>query len=95
MRRRGLGGLVLLCALARAGDLQVAESAVKKAAALARPAVVTVITPDANDLDLTGVVCADQTLTTVSDTPQTLTTASDVAQTLTPEGDDPLDLTPL
>ncbi len=58
MRRGGLGGLVLLCALARAGEVHVAEGAVKKAAALARPAVVTVITRDANDLDLTGVVIA-------------------------------------
>ena len=60
MKGGGLGGLVLLllAAATRAGELQVAEGAVKKAAALARPAVVTVITPDARDLDLTGVVIA-------------------------------------
>ncbi len=56
MRRGGLGGLIVFCALAQAGEVHVAEGAVKKAAALARPAVVTVITRDANDLDLTGVV---------------------------------------
>ena len=58
MRRGGLGGLILLCAAAGAGELHVAEGAVKKAAALARPAVVTVFTRDQNDLDLTGVVIA-------------------------------------
>ncbi|MFI5403984.1 MAG: hypothetical protein ACHQ1G_13680, partial [Planctomycetota bacterium] len=58
MKRGGLGGLLLLCALVRAGEVQVAEGTVKKAAALARTAVVTVTTPDPKDLDLTGVVIA-------------------------------------
>lgn len=58
MKRGGLGGLVLLCAAAGAGEVQVAEGAVKRAAALARPAVVTVITRDVHDFDLTGVVIA-------------------------------------
>jgi len=49
---------LLLAAAARGGEIAVAEGAVIRAAALARPAVVTVITPDARDLDLTGVVIA-------------------------------------
>ena len=60
MNRGGLRGtvLLLLCSAPRAGELAVAEGAVKRAAELARPAVVTVITPDQRDLDLTGVVIA-------------------------------------
>ncbi|MCK6460689.1 MAG: serine protease, partial [Planctomycetes bacterium] len=59
MNRGGFGGLaLLLCCVARAGELQVAEGAVKRAAAVARPAVVTVLTPDQRDFDLTGVVIA-------------------------------------
>jgi S1-C subfamily serine protease len=59
-----LGLLLLLAASARGGELAVAEGAVKRAAALARPAVVTVITPDAHDLDLTGVVIAPSVVLT-------------------------------
>jgi S1-C subfamily serine protease len=50
--------LLALAAAAPAGELATAENAVRKAAALARPAAVTVITPDARDFDLTGVVIA-------------------------------------
>ncbi|MHC4817579.1 MAG: trypsin-like peptidase domain-containing protein, partial [Planctomycetota bacterium] len=41
---------------ARAGELATAEAAVQKVAKAVRPAVVTVITPNKKDLDLTGVV---------------------------------------
>lgn len=67
MSLRGLRGTVLLACLAataRGGELAVAEGAVKRAAALARPAVVTVITPDQRDLDLTGVVIAPSVVLT-------------------------------
>ncbi len=67
MNRGGLRGpalLLLLCSAPRAGELAVAEGAVKRAAELARPAVVTVITPDPRDLDLTGVVIAPSVVLT-------------------------------
>lgn len=65
MKRGGLGGLVLLLATAaRGGELATAEGAVQRAAARARPAVVTVITPDPRDLDATGVVIAPSVVLT-------------------------------
>jgi S1-C subfamily serine protease len=67
MKRGGPGGLILLllaAASARGGELAAAEGAVKRAAELARPAVVTVITPDQRDLDLTGVVIAPSVVLT-------------------------------
>jgi S1-C subfamily serine protease len=48
--------LSLLAALVPAGELATAEAAVQKVAAAVRPAVVTVITPNKRDFDLTGVV---------------------------------------
>ncbi|MHC4972094.1 MAG: trypsin-like peptidase domain-containing protein [Planctomycetota bacterium] len=48
--------LCLLAALASAGELATAEAAVQKVAKAVRPTVVTVITPNKKDLDLTGVV---------------------------------------
>jgi len=62
--RGGLGGLILLCAAAHGGELAVAEKAVKKAADIARPAAVTVITPEERDMDLTGVVIAHSVVLT-------------------------------
>ncbi|HEX5138954.1 MAG TPA: trypsin-like peptidase domain-containing protein [Planctomycetota bacterium] len=64
---RGLRGPLLLACLtatAPGGELAVAEGAVKRAAALARPAVVTVITADQKDVDLTGVVIAPSVVLT-------------------------------
>ena len=48
--------LGLLAALAEAGELATAEAAVQRVAKAVRPAVVTVITPEKRDFDLTGVV---------------------------------------
>jgi len=48
--------LCLLAALVPAGELANAEAAVQKVATAVRPAVVTVITPNKRDFDLTGVV---------------------------------------
>ena len=48
-----------------AGELENAEKAVKKAAKMVRPAVVTVITPNERDFDLTGVVIAPGVVLTV------------------------------
>jgi S1-C subfamily serine protease len=66
--RGGPGGrilpLLLLAVAARAGEVSVAEAKVKRAAELARPAVVTVITPDARDFDLTGVIIAPSVVLT-------------------------------
>lgn len=61
---RGPALLLCLAAAARAGEIAVAEGAVKRAATLARPSVVTVITPDERDLDLTGVVVAHSVVLT-------------------------------
>jgi len=55
---RRAAALALLAAAARGGELRNAEEAVAKAAATARPAVVTVITPADDDFDQTGVVVA-------------------------------------
>ncbi|MHC4136435.1 MAG: trypsin-like peptidase domain-containing protein [Planctomycetota bacterium] len=49
-------GLLVLAALAPAGELATAEAAVQKVAKAVRPTVVTVITPNKRDFDLTGVV---------------------------------------
>jgi len=48
--------LLLVAALGQAGELATAEAAVQKVATAVRPAVVTVITPNKRDFDLTGVV---------------------------------------
>jgi len=63
MRRAAL--LLVLGAMAAAGEIDAAERSVQKAAALARKAVVTVITPEARDLDVTGVVIATGVVLTV------------------------------
>lgn len=56
MRPRALA--LLLAATAAAGELQSTETVVVRAAQSVRPAVVTVITPETNDVDQTGVVIA-------------------------------------
>ena len=56
MRTLGVLCLLGLATLARAGELATAEAAVQKVAKAVRPTVVTVITPNKRDFDLTGIV---------------------------------------
>ena len=56
MRALGVLCLLGLATLARAGELATAEAAVQKVAKAVRPTVVTVITPNKRDFDLTGIV---------------------------------------
>ncbi|MFQ5845866.1 MAG: trypsin-like peptidase domain-containing protein, partial [Planctomycetota bacterium] len=58
MRALGAPTLALLCASAPAQQLRSAQTAVVEAAKKVRPSVVTVLTPNARDYDLTGVVVA-------------------------------------